>query len=168
MLGGGIVGTIKFKSSGIQTDNPNLIKKIETPPVGIKTPLELGFGRSGIFEMNFNSYDQVSDNLKNLVLTNWGERLGNYYYGANLRPMTAELTSQDDFDSEAMSRIQTAVRNFMPYVELETFNSNFDKIINPTAGQESGISVISLMIKYAVPQLRISGKALEVSLYCIG
>ncbi len=162
------MAAIKFKSSGVQTDNPDLIRKIETPPVGIKTPVELGMGRSGIFQMNFNSIDQVADNLKNLVLTNFGERLGNYYYGANLRPLTAEVSNQEDFDAEAMLRIQTAVRNFMPYVELETFNSNFDKFSRPTEGSSSGISIITLTVKYAVPQLRVSGKGIDVSLYCIG
>ena len=66
------MATIKFKSSGIQTNNPDLLKKIESPPVGIKTPLALGTGRSGIFQMNFNSFDQVADNLKNLILMNSG------------------------------------------------------------------------------------------------
>jgi len=168
MLGDCEVATVKFKSSGIQTDNPDLLKKLESPPVGIKTPLALGEGRSGIFQMNFASFDQVSDNLKNLILTNWGERLGNFYYGANLRPLTTELTNQDDFDSEAMQRIQQAVSNFMPYVELETFNSDFDKTFSPTEGAASGISVIKLSVRYAVPQLRVSGKSLQVSLYCIG
>ena len=162
------MATVKFKSSGIQTDDASLIRKIETPPIGIVTPIELGEGRSGIFQMHFNSHKQVADNFKNLILTNWGERLGNFYYGANLRPLTAELTSQDDFDSEAMLRVQTAVRNFMPFIELGTFNSNLDKSIDPTGGGANGISTISLTIKYSVPQLRIAEKGLVVSLYCIG
>ena len=157
----------KFKSSGIQTDDPNLRKNIEVPPVGIKTPIDMGTGRSGIFQMSYSSAQQVADNLKNLISTNYGERVGNYYYGANLRPLTTELTSQDDFDGEAMLRIQSAVRNFMPYVELETFNSNFDLSIVPSP-EYAGIAAVTLTVKYSVPQLRISGKGLEVTLYCIG
>ncbi|MAF25494.1 hypothetical protein CL634_07985 [bacterium] len=162
------MSSIKFKSSGVKTGDPNLIKEVSPSPAGIKTPISLGStGRSGIFEMYYNQHDQVTDNLKNLVLTNWGERLGNYYYGANLRSLTTEVTAQEDFEQEAMIRIQTAVRNFMPYVELEEFNSTFDISVNPDDSIH-GVTVISLTIRYNVPTLRMGTKALQVKLYCIG
>ena len=158
-----------FKSSGIVSSDPRLIRDVAQNPVGIKTPINLGTGRSGIFQMNFNPVDQISDNLKNLILTNWGERLGNYYYGSNIRSLTTELTSQQDFDSEAMRRIDAAVKNFMPFVELDSFNSSFDSdvVAGSTIGAD-GLSMVSLTVKYNIPQLRISGKSIEVTLYCIG
>tara|TARA_Y100000310_G_C20295159_1_gene629026 strand:- start:70 stop:561 length:492 start_codon:yes stop_codon:yes gene_type:complete len=158
-----------FKSSGITSTDPRLIREVTPIPAGIKTPIDLGTGRSGIFQMNFNPVDQIADNLKNLILTNWGERLGNFYYGANIRPLTTELTAQQDFDAEAMRRIQTAVGNFMPFVELDSFNSSFDSSIvaGSTIGAD-GLSMVSLTVRYNIPQLRISGKSLDVTLYCIG
>ena len=45
------------------------------PPIGIKTPIQLS-NTDGIFSMHRDLADQVSDNLKNLILTNHGERLG--------------------------------------------------------------------------------------------
>ena len=84
---------------------------------GIKTPLQLGEGRSGIFQMHFNSVENIDDNLKNLILTNSGERLGNYGYGANLRPLVSELSHArlDDFDTIAMESISRAVKKYMPF-----------------------------------------------------
>ena len=158
---------IKFKSSGIKTDSPGLFQKVEAPPVGIKTPVEIGRKRSGLFQMHFNPISQISDNLKNLILTNHGERLGNYYFGANLQPLTTEIGSQDNFESQAMSRIQEAVRKSMPYIELETFVSNFDKSID-RAGSSKGVVKVDLDIKYSIPTLRKSGLKITVSLYCIG
>ena len=159
------MGDYSFKSSGVKSDDPRLVREVLSPPKGIKTPLELGTGRSGIFQMHFNDASQISDNLKNLILTNWGERLGNYYYGANLRSLTTEVTALEDFDAEAMMRIQSAVKNFMPYVELEGFNSTIDKSVSPTG---NGTSVIGITVRYNIPQLRITGRAISAHLYCIG
>ena len=157
---------ISFKSSGIKTSDPILRKTVESPPIGIKTPVEIGVGRSGIFQMNFNTISQIDDNLRNLILTNNGERLGNYFYGANLKPLTTELIAQPDFDSQAMSRISVAVSKYMPFVELDSFNSLFDKDI--TSGFPRGMTKVILTVRYNVPQLRVSGRALNVTLYCIG
>jgi len=161
------VAEISFKSVGIKTTDPLLNKTVETPPVGIKTPVEIGVGRSGIFQMNFNPVDQIDDNLKNLILTNYGERLGNYFYGANLKPLTTELVSRPDFDSQAMSRITDAVRKYMPFVELDSFNSVFDENVDKI-GSPPGMTKINLTVRYDLPQLRVSGRVINVSLYCAG
>ena len=89
-------------------------------PIGIKTPLRPG-GNNGIFDGHFVLKDQVKDNLRNLMLTNWGERLGLYNFGANLRPLTTEIVGQDSFDAQATERSKGAVDRWMPYVSLDTF-----------------------------------------------
>ena len=161
---------ITFKSSGIQVDDPTLLRKVDPTPFGIKTPLELGEGRSGIFQMLFNPISQIDDNLKNLILTNHGERLGNYDYGANLRPLTTELSALDDFDSISMERISSAVKKFMPFIELSTFSSDFGS--GNTARFESGhvqsLAQINLSIKFSIPRIRVGERVLNISIYCIG
>jgi len=157
---------IKFKSSGVSAGDPDLLKTVESPPIGIKTPMELGEGRSGIFEMHFDPAKQLEDNLKNLILTNHGERLGNYAYGANLRPLTVELTSQENFEAGAMERISLAVAKHMPYVTLETFTSDADIQIDKQNAPQS-MTIINLTIKYSAPSMRIINKALQVGLYCV-
>jgi len=163
---------ILFKSVGTQTGDPDLLKPVESLPFGIKTPVQLGEGRSGIFQMHFNPIEQVEDNLKNLILTNSGERLGNYGYGANLRPLALELSSTDDFDSIAMQSISTAVKKHMPFVELSTFSSDFGGTDNAVPGGEQGVPLsmtkINMIVKYSVPQLRIIDRSLGVSIYCVG
>ena len=163
---------INFKSSGVQVGDPSLIKEVDSLPYGIKTPLSLGDGRSGIFTMNFDPLSQIEDNLKNLILTNHGERLGNYSYGCNLRSLTTELTSRDDYDQMAMERISSAIRKFMPFVELSTFTSDFGGADSATAGPSQGVpqsmARIDMRIKYSVPRLKVGERSLEVSLYCIG
>ena len=76
-----------FRSVGnTKRDSQNTIEKKERPPIGIKTPIQLS-NKDGLFEMHRDVADQISDNLRNLILTNHGERLGFYDFGANIRPL---------------------------------------------------------------------------------
>ena len=111
--------------------------------------------------MYYTLADTLHDNLRNLILTNWGERLCLYDFGANLRPLTTELVSADDFDSQAIERISGAVQRWMPFVTLETFESTTDRISNKNT------AIIKITIVYNIPALNIFKKALEVSLYAI-
>ena len=82
-----------FKSSG-QSINTEIKYRQDTfrkKLIGIKTPLELGSGRDGMLKMHDNLKNQIKDNLKNLLLTNHGERLGNYNFGANLDELLFEF-----------------------------------------------------------------------------
>lgn len=165
------MSTYTFKSSGIQTTsstnqttNQSVFQtpEVTPPPIGIKTPISLGNPeKEGIFEMHFDLFDQISDNLKNLISTNWGERLGRYDYGANLGPITTELVSQDDFDSEAISRISTAISKSMSYVQPISFVSNINRTDNKNT------AVIELTLTYKVPSISINEKKLLVTLYAI-
>lgn len=130
-------------------------------PYGIKTPLEFGANGEGIFAMNYNIEDQLSDNLRNLLLTNWGERVNQYYFGANLRPLTTEFTSQEDFDNLAIERIRAAVGQWMPFISLTTFESIIDRTENENT------AVIKININYEVPVLEVADRAIQIVLYAI-
>ena len=67
--------------------------------------------------------DQVQDNLRNLLLTNKGERLGRFNYGGSLRELTYELLGNENYEGIIMARIKEAVDNFLPFVELNSFSS---------------------------------------------
>ena len=157
------MATYSFKSVGKTQENvkeETLNKSLI--PYGIKTPLRLG-SSEGIFEMNYNLADQFSDNLRNLLLTNWGERLGLYQFGANLKPLTTEFETQDDFDNKAIQRIKAAVDKWMPFIDLEEFSSSIDR--NETKSQY--LSVIRINITYNIPALQVTKKGLQIVLYAI-
>jgi len=158
---------ISFKSVGDKTSLRKFSKTADSKPVGIITPLRLGTGRSGIFEMNFNIIDQLHDNLRNLVLTNQGDRLGSYDFGANLIELCTELTAKEDFDNEAIMRINDNVKRFLPFIELETFESEFGTTIDKI-GVEPGLAKVTIRIVYNIPRLRVTKKALAVVLYVMG
>ena len=152
---------ISFKSVGKTREERLVQQLVQSPtPIGIRTPMRFG-NQEGIFAMHFSLIDQMHDNLRNLILTNWGERLGLYDFGANLRPLTTELVSQDDFDAQAVDRISGAVQRWMPFITLETFESKIDRQNNKNT------AVIRLTVTYSIPSLNVFQKALEVTLYAI-
>lgn len=153
---------ISFKNVGIkkfQTESDVLQRSLK--PIGIKTPIEYGQQGEGIFHMHYDLRDQIADNLRNLVLTNHGERLALYDFGADLRPLLTEFSNKDNFDGEAMIRINTAVSKYMPYVTLVGFDSKPDYENNQFVGK------ISIIIVYSVPDLNVFEKNLNVILSII-
>lgn len=155
------MSTYSFKSSGKTKEQ----EKTETLPVtqipfGIKTPMQLG-SSDGIFAMNYSLEDQFADNLRNLLLTNWGDRLGLYEFGANLRPLTAEFTNLDDFDEQAIGRIKQAVERWMPFVDLDSFSSSMDHMENKNT------AILRINIAYSIPALSNTKRGLQIVLYVI-
>jgi len=151
-----------FKSVG---ETPSAVSQrksqlVTSPPIGIKTPLELGSDSDGLLKMHRDLGDQVSDNLRNLLLTNKGERLMDYEFGANLSELTFELGSEDA-DTEAMTRIKSAVSRYMPYISLETLKS-----IRETADDD--LARVGVRITYTVPAFSEKTRVVEVILYSGG
>ncbi len=152
----------KFKSSGFKKTDSRFTHDRDSVPIGIKTPLKKGRSRTGLLDMHFVPRDQIADNLRNLILTNYGERIGRYDFGSNVRPLALEVSNQDDFEKEAMLRISSAVSRFMPFVELDTF----EVTINNDA--PSGMSKITLRVGYNVTKYGIIGQGIEVIFFVAG
>ena len=98
----------------------------ESKPIGIKTPLERGNLVHGetLFKMHFDVLSQVQDNLKNLIMTQQGERLGFPDYGTSLRRIYSNSSfSKDQIANFASNNIKNAVNKYMPNIELVEFYS---------------------------------------------
>lgn len=152
-----------FNSVGLKkttVDSNSRLNQTE-PPIGIKTPVELGNDGDGIFKMHRNLGDQIKDNLINLILTNHNERIGFTDFGANIRPLLSELGSADG-DEEAMRRIQTAVGKYMPFVSLENF------IMTPTESEDASQAKIRMVITYSVPRANLTNQTVGITFNFIG
>lgn len=156
-----------FKSSGINIEKvkSNSEKKsLQTTPtqkVGIKSPLELGNG--DLFKMHTDLLEQITDNLKNLILTNYGERLGLYDFGANLRDVLTEYNSdiQDNYDDIVTDRISSAVEKWMPYVNIGELS------ITPEKNTINGLAVLAIKLTFTVNGISSNNKELKVRLFVI-
>lgn len=147
------VGVTGFRQEDVLTRNKTAL------PIGIKTPLEFDADGHGLLAMHTDIKEQIADNFKNMVLTNWGERLGNYFFGANLRPLLADYSHKDNFDNEAMIRINTAVTRWMPFITPVAFESATSRPDN------SPVARVRLSIIYSVTSIGITNAKLEVDLF---
>jgi phage baseplate assembly protein W len=150
---------LSFKSVGEAPSVSQNAENRETPnPIGLVTPMRISRTQKDIFEMHYDIQDQISDNFRNLILTNHGERLGIQDFGANLSPLLFSLTG-GAFEQEVMKRIKTATSRFLPFIELETFEINYDN-----RDTEKGFATVVMMLSYGVPTLGVSGKKIQVVL----
>ena len=152
---------LSFKNVGVRTDyraeNP-LITKRSVLPIGIRTPVQLSDDTNELFVMHTSLKDQIKDNLKNLLLTNHGERVIQYDFGANLRPILSEFFNKETFDAEAMLRINTAITKFMPFVSPLEFEANQEYL------EKEKVSVVKIHIIYSIPELQVLRDDLEITL----
>lgn len=158
------MAAISFRSVGktVEQTTQEAAVTASPQPIGIKTPLRFGSNSEGVFAMHYSLADQLHDNLRNLILTNWGERVVLYNFGANLQELVTEFVNKDNFDGEAIQRIANAINLWMPYVQPDQYESFVDNESNEHT------AVIRLRISYNIPLLNIVGKVLEVSFYVIG
>lgn len=160
------MAAISFKDVGEKLEDVErrrALDNVEQLPLGIVTPVRAGDEAEGIFKMHRSLRDQVRDNLKNLLLTNRGDRVVTYDFGADLQPLTFELTSRESFDSEAMLRIKRAVAKFMPFVVLVDFESN---IRVPSEPLSTGR--VEVRVTYDVPAAGLKGEGIAVVFYVGG
>jgi len=160
-----------FKSTGrsavdILSDTAEEEIRLDTEiPIGIMTPMRhsLHGNQQSIFAMHYDITNQVSDNLRNLIQTNHGDRLGRPQFGANLRPLSLEILGQQKFESEAMTRISSAVSKYLPFVNLKTMSL---KRVRPGSEGETN-PVVVIRIEYDVKNLH-KKRALEVLITLAG
>jgi hypothetical protein len=84
---------------------------------------------------------------------------GSYYYGANLRELVLDYTSVDNFNAEAMARIKTAVRDYMPYINLSGYSSKVYR------NAYDSVTKVEILIKFIIEKLNISDAFIKIELF---
>ena len=139
----------------------NADENIIQVPIGIKVPMELSEGQSGPFKMHTNIEDVITDNFRNMLMTNFGERLGLYDFGANLRELAFELGTER-FDEEAVRRIRKTTQKYMPYIQLISFEPLVDRFEN------EHVAKVGVRITYRVNSLSNKERRVEAVVYTAG
>ena len=129
-------------------------------PIGIKTPMSFALDDS-LLLMHKSYPDQIADNFRNMIMTNHGERLGHYDFGANLMEMAFEIGSENG-DLKAMQRISKTVKKYMPFITLRDFEPMTIK------NEGNSMGKIGIRVTYGVPQIDNKLRAIEVVLFAAG
>src|SRR3972149_3035187 len=93
----------------------SLIERKIKSGINFKTPFRKS--TRGGFQMNEVTVDAVADDIKNLLKTNFGERLVHYDFGANLRSIIFENRG-DDLKQKITDSITSAVEKWLPFVTI--------------------------------------------------
>tara|TARA_Y100001937_G_scaffold34354_1_gene49045 strand:- start:988 stop:1413 length:426 start_codon:yes stop_codon:yes gene_type:complete len=85
--------------------------------IGLALPLKSD--NNNVFQLTKNSFDQVRHNLKNLLLTNIGERVYQPEFGSRLRQICFEQLD-DSLPTRVEDEVRRAVGFWLPYVNIES------------------------------------------------
>ena len=155
-----------FKSSGFKTTTRRFVqKKTVLRPVGIKTPLEEG---DDIFKMHDNPVNQIADNLRNLILTNKGERLGRYNFGANLKAIVFEYSNSPNFNQIITDVIISEVQKYIPSIQILDIDPVVIDRSEKNDNNKVGLALVRIRITYIIPSLKTSNLGLEVDILAGG
>jgi len=89
--------------------------------IGFKLPLD--HTSDGFFCRTKTSLEQSKYNIRNLLLTKKGERLGNPKFGSDLINVLFE--QEGDVESKIEESIRSSVSQFLPFVNIVKLDINF-------------------------------------------
>ena len=92
--------------------------------VYIGVGLPLGHNLQGFFERTKTSLEQSKHNIKNLLLTRKGERLGNPNFGSDLFAVLFEQEG-DDIETKVEEAVRSAMSEFLPFVNIISIQTVF-------------------------------------------
>jgi hypothetical protein len=105
--------------------------------IGLSFPLRKDIHND--FALTKNSLEQAQHNLKNLLLTYPGERVGQPEFGSRLREVCFEQID-DDLPSKVEEIVRKAVSSWLPYINITEVN---------TLTEEGDANKIFVEIKYS-------------------
>ena len=123
----------KFKNIGKSLSETNqeesLKREIESEnyvPIGIEFPLVDGnYANEGLFKMNYDVLQQISNNLKLFLQTKKGELLGKPDFGTLLSSLYNRTDIEiEDVENIAMQEVSTCVNKYFPFINLIDFTSS--------------------------------------------
>jgi len=108
-------------------------------PLGFTLPFSKTTGSIGHFETTDKDIDAVREDLKSLLLTNWGERVCHYSLGCNFKEFLFETLHAEELKSRVIDRINNQIETWLPFV----FIRNIDILLedDDTNVPENGMKV---------------------------
>ncbi len=100
------------------------LEKDLNPDVFIGISLPLDYGSQGFFNKTKTTLQQTRSNIRNLLLTIKGERLGNPTFGSNLLSVIFGHENTD-VESRIEEEIRAAMGEWLPFINIVSIESNF-------------------------------------------
>ncbi len=129
---------------------------IDTQDKSVGVTLPFTIGNNGYFAVSYTTKEQIKSDLRNLILTNRGERLGVPDFGCDLRRV---IFDQDGLDAYAyiQNEIQNSISVWLPFSTINSIdiisdnesrdNNRIDVQLNYTTTFAGDISRDSINIR---------------------
>jgi len=102
---------------------PSSREKDQDPDIFIGIGFPLGYSNTGIFTQSKTTIEQATYNLKNLLLTAKGERLGHPEFGCELRDLLFEPINEN-INDRVEEKIKESVNAWLPYLSIDQVVTN--------------------------------------------
>jgi len=93
--------------------------------IGIDFPVQHST-QDGYFRMAYDTYVELDNNIRNFLLTNYGERLGRYNFGANLKALLFE-PANDETATIIRNNITSGLGKWFPFINILSLDIKFFK-----------------------------------------
>ena len=126
--------------------------------IGCELPLT--YTSNGFFNRTKTALEQAKSNIKNLLLTNKGERLGNPTFGTNL--LSVVFTQENtDLESRVEEEIRAAMGEWLPFINIVNIETNF-------SDNDMSTAIVDLIFTLNVDVTSEENLTLDLSNYSIG
>lgn len=141
-----------FKNTGVSIDKSVISKAARknndtSPnPIGISFPLMKGYRqKESLFMMNFDLLEQVKNNIKLLIMTRKGEKLGSIDFGTDIADVINDINlDKSEIEKKVYNELSISIKKFFPFVTLESFS--LDK--SRSSGQD--IEMFKLIVDFKI------------------
>ena len=126
--------------------------------IGLEMPLT--HTQEGYFKRTKTALEQAKSNIRNLLLTIKGERLGNPKFGTNLLSL---VFTQENTDLEARveEEIRASMAEFLPFINIVSIETNFSE-------ENMSTAIVNLRFTLNVDTTSEENLTLDFSNYNIG
>jgi len=93
--------------------------------IGFTLPFAASTGSVGYFQMTETEMSALEQDIRSLLMTNWGERVMHYDFGCNLREFIFEQRTQE-LKLRIADRINLQFSTWLPFVVVDELNIFFD------------------------------------------
>ena len=86
--------------------------------IGLSLPLQM---TANTFNQTYDNLVQLKSNVRNLLLTRKGERLGQPTFGTNLHTLLFE-PNDEELEQKIYDTIDNSIRNWLPQLSIREIN----------------------------------------------
>ncbi len=111
-------------------------------PIGFTVPFQNATGSLGIFHVTEDEFDALNNDIRSLLITNWGERVMHYNFGCNLREFLFEQKRNEELKARIAERVTTQFDMWLPFLRVVQLNILFTEDRPDIAENTIGVSIV--------------------------